>query len=121
MIGDKIRMGRENKGLSREHFAALLEMDVRTYEKIEHNKRDLQLMEVQKIADALELTPSELLFGEPKLVFENCTQNVSLYNSGTVNNQNIETLKSIYDELIMVLKQEIADKNKIIELLQNKQ
>lgn len=92
-IGDKIRLARENKGRSREYLAQLLELDVRTVGKIENNERDLGLREASKIAKALDLTPQELIFGEPRLVFENCHQNGEmgmLYNAGTLHHSGIE-------------------------------
>lgn len=60
IIGDKIKIAREHKGLSREHLATVLNMDVRTYEKIENNKRDLHLSEVEKIAKTLEILKAPL-------------------------------------------------------------
>ncbi len=103
-IGDKLKLARENKGLSREHLASIANMDVRTYEKVENNKRDLKISELEKFSNALEISLPELLFGEPRLVFENCNQNVSVYNNGTVNYQNYEAIIAAHEETIAALK-----------------
>lgn len=60
-IGYKIHKAREDKGLSREHLASILGMDVPTYEKIENNHRDISLKEVEKIAGALGTTSQVLI------------------------------------------------------------
>ncbi len=118
-IGDKLKLARENKGLSREHLAAIADMDVRTYEKIENNKRDPHLSEIEKFSKALEISAAELLFGEPRLVFENCNQPLG-YNTGTVYYQSIEEIKTVYEKLIKAKDEIIEEKDKIIELLKNK-
>jgi len=119
-LGDKIKLTRENRGSSREHLAALLDMDVRTYEKIENNKRDISLSETEKIANGLDISMQELLFGEPKLVFENCNENVSLYNSGTLNYQSTKEIHEIYESQINFLQNQLAEKDKQIDQLTKK-
>lgn len=118
MIGEKIRKARENKGLAREYVAELLQLDVRTYEKIENNKRDLQLSEVEKLAKLLDVSAQELIFGEPRLVFENCTQNSSVYyNNGTVHYQQSEELAAMRLAIITILELpiiNIKDKEKLL-------
>ncbi len=110
-IGDKIRKARENKNLGRDYLAAQLDMDKRTLEKIENNQRDVHLKEVVAIAKELELTPEELLFGEPKLVFEHCNHNGAVYNSGTVNFQSLAEVRALYESVISRLEKVIAEKD----------
>lgn len=117
-IGDKIRKARENKNLSRDYLANVLNMDVRTFEKIENNQRDIHLKEATELAKALELTPEALLFGEPRLVFERCNQNGAVYNNGTVNHQSIKEVKALYESVITRLEKIISDKDALIEALQ---
>lgn len=116
LIGDKIKRKREDVGLSRDHMAAVLNVDPRTYEQIENNKREPKLSEIDKIAEEFRITPLELQYGEPRLVFENCNQHGSVYGGGTVNYQNPETLKAEYEKRIAALERTIQDKDEIIKL-----
>ena len=54
------------------------------------------------------------------LVFQNCNENISLYNDGTINYHNIESIRKLYEEFILSLKQNIEQKDEIINLLRKK-
>ena len=116
-IGEKIRKARENNEYSREYLAAILNLDKRTIEKIETNQRDIHWQEIKKISEVLEITPQELLFGEPRLIFENChpQHGSSVYHTGEVHYQPQYELNNA-NELILALKQTIRDKEEIISL-----
>ncbi len=117
-IGDKIRKAREHKNLSRGYLAEILHMDIRTFERIENNQRDLHLKEAARLAEALDLTPESLLFGEPKLIFERNALHGAASASGTAPLSSISEVASMYERVITKLEKIIADKDVVIETLQ---
>ena len=62
-FGNRVRELRLSKGLSQESFAARCELD-RTYVGgIERGERNLALLNIESIANALDITLSELMKG----------------------------------------------------------
>ncbi|MBI1289228.1 MAG: helix-turn-helix domain-containing protein [Flavobacteriales bacterium] len=62
-LGERIRVLRKTKGLSQEKFAAICELD-RTYiAGIELGKRNVSLLNIEKIASGLELRLEQLFEG----------------------------------------------------------
>lgn len=63
IFGERVRTLRTKKSISQEQLADLAELD-RTYiSGIERGVRNVSLLNIVKIADALEVTPSDLLKG----------------------------------------------------------
>ena len=63
IFGDRVRAFRVKRGISQEHLAELSELD-RTYiSGIERGTRNVSLINIVRIADALEIKPSDLLKG----------------------------------------------------------
>lgn len=63
IFGERVRAIRAKRGISQERLADLAELD-RTYiSGIERGIRNVSLMNIVKIADALDIKPSELLKG----------------------------------------------------------
>jgi transcriptional regulator with XRE-family HTH domain len=63
ILGDRVRSTRAKRGISQEQLADLAELD-RTYiSGVERGIRNISLLNIVKIADALEVNPSELLKG----------------------------------------------------------
>ena len=63
LFGDRLRSLRAKKGLSQEQLAGLADLD-RTYiSGIERGIRNISLLNIVKIAQALEVKPSDLLKG----------------------------------------------------------
>lgn len=60
MIGDNVKKIREEKGLTIEKLAYKAEISARTVNRIEHNK-DFRLSNLQKIANALNVSIEEIL------------------------------------------------------------
>ncbi len=60
-LGVSIRAARKAKGLSQEALAALADIDRSYMGGIERGEHNLAIMNLLKIADALEVTPSKLL------------------------------------------------------------
>lgn len=62
-IGDRVRELRQKKGLSQEKFSHLCDLD-RTYiASIEKGNRNVSVVNIEKIAKALQITISELFKG----------------------------------------------------------
>ena len=63
ILGDRVRSIRAKRGISQEQLADLAELD-RTYiSGVERGIRNISLLNIVKIAEALEVNPSELLKG----------------------------------------------------------
>lgn len=62
-FGRRIQVLRKEKGLSQEKFALMIDMDRTYYASVEAGKRNISLMNIQKIADGLGVSLSEL-FGD---------------------------------------------------------
>jgi len=59
-VGDKIRELRTNTGLSQEKFAAKIDMDRTYFASVELGKRNIAIINLEKIANGLGVTLSEL-------------------------------------------------------------
>ena len=92
-------------------------MSLRTYYKIENNEKSPTLEELNLIASKLGVSSEELIYGEPKIVFENCNQKM-FFNNGTIHYQSPEELKAFYDKRILEQKVEIIFLRKQVEMLQ---
>lgn len=62
-FGNRVQQLRKERGLSQEKFALQIEMD-RTYlASVEKGKRNISLLNINKIANGLEITLEELFRG----------------------------------------------------------
>lgn len=82
---------RKELGLSQEYVAGLLDISVTSYRKIENGKTSLYNKKVLKLAEILDTSPSELLFGYTlpeerqsvlKEEYEKGVESLSLRNKG---------------------------------------
>lgn len=62
-LGKRIRELRHNKGLSQEKFALLIDMDRTYFATVEMGKRNVSLKNIEKIANGLNISISELFDG----------------------------------------------------------
>ena len=61
IFGEKLRAIRKEKGLSQESLALLCDLD-RTYiGGVERGERNISLVNIQRVASALDISPKELL------------------------------------------------------------
>ncbi len=61
-IGSRIRTLRKETGLSQEKFAAKIGMDRTYFASVELGKRNISIINLEKIADGLNVSLSELFF-----------------------------------------------------------
>jgi transcriptional regulator with XRE-family HTH domain len=106
-IGNKIRLLREERGLSQENMAAALEMTQSNYARLEKDDNRISVPRLQVIAKTLEITVTEL-------VGEKANNVVNQHN----NQEAITYLQSTFQadrEHIQTLKEEIAFLKKLLE------
>ena len=59
-FGQKIQLLRKARGMSQEKFALLIDMDRTYYASVEAGKRNISLINIQKIATGLGVTIAQL-------------------------------------------------------------
>ena len=59
-LGDRIKELRKETGLSQEKFALKIDMDRTYFATVESGKRNISLQNIEKIANGLNITISEL-------------------------------------------------------------
>ncbi len=62
-IGDRIRELRKETGLSQEKFAAKIGMDRTYYASVELGKRNISIVNLEKIAQGLGMSLSDMFLG----------------------------------------------------------
>lgn len=62
-LGNRIKELRQKTGLSQEKFALKIEMDRTYFASVEAGKRNVAIVNIQKIAKGLGVTLSELFLG----------------------------------------------------------
>jgi transcriptional regulator with XRE-family HTH domain len=62
-FGERIRELRKKTGLSQEKFALKIEMDRTYFATVESGKRNISLLNIEKIADGLGISISQLFEG----------------------------------------------------------
>ncbi len=60
LFGNRVRALRKSKGLSQEKLALQIGMDRTYFASVELGKRNISLLNLQKIAEGLDITLSEL-------------------------------------------------------------
>lgn len=59
-FGERIKQIRLSKGISQEKFALSIEMDRTYYASVENGKRNISIVNIEKIAKGLEVSLEEL-------------------------------------------------------------
>lgn len=62
-LGERIKQLRQEKGLSQEKFALLIEMDRTYFATVESGKRNISIRNIEKISKGLGISLSELFLG----------------------------------------------------------
>lgn len=62
-LGERIKQIRLSKGISQEKFALSIEMDRTYYASVESGKRNISIINIEKIANGLEVSLEELFKG----------------------------------------------------------
>ena len=62
-LGERIKQIRLSKGISQEKFALSIEIDRTYYASVESGKRNISIINIEKIANGLEISLEELFKG----------------------------------------------------------
>jgi transcriptional regulator with XRE-family HTH domain len=115
-IGNNIRAIRLEKKLEIKQVAAMLDISIQAYGKIENGKTDLNISRLFEIANLLKVEFAQILHTNGDTLHFN-SQN----NSGGYHVQKVGVLNTVDDSLIKVVKDAIDSFNKLlIVLLKNK-
>ncbi len=120
VIGNKLRKLRMEKGYSQDYLAEVLEVSQKTYSNMENNKSSISIDALKKIAEEYKINLIELLSDDKVNAQNNSLRESSSLQVGIIINHLTEELLNQMKERIEELKKTISEKNKLIELLENK-
>jgi transcriptional regulator with XRE-family HTH domain len=115
MYGDKIRLIREMRGLSQENVATLLGIGQNSYSRIETNQAKLDVKMLEKIADALGVSPMDILSTQPAII--NFQSNKGTQQSIGYVEHFDSGKQELYEKMLGDKDREIERLNNIIEKL----
>lgn len=111
-IGNKIRILREIKGISKKEVAINLGISQQAYQKIENGQTKITIDKIQNIANTLNMDFDHLINFNPSNYLFQCSQ------SGVFNTNNITNDNSKMDELIKAKNRVILEQEERIKLLE---
>jgi transcriptional regulator with XRE-family HTH domain len=118
-IGHKIKKLRELKNLTQEHMANSIGISQGAYSRMELGETEITYSKLEKISEELGLKPEEIIAFNESVVF-----NVMNNQTGTglvINNSQLsEGEKNLYEQQILLLKEENTHLKKVIEGLINR-
>ncbi len=116
-IGQKIKQIRELRKITREVMASELGMSLPGYSRIERNEVDVSVERANQIAQVLGISLSELINFDEKYIFNNYATN---QNAFVINSQVTAENIKMYENIIEILKNQLAEKDRTIQTLLNK-
>jgi transcriptional regulator with XRE-family HTH domain len=118
-IGHKIKKLRELKNLTQEHMANSIGISQGAYSRMELGETEITYSKLEKISEELGLKPEEIIAFNESVVF-----NVMNNQTGTglvINNSQVsDGEKNLYEQQILLLKEENTHLKKVIEGLINR-
>ena len=118
-IGNKIKKLRELKNLTQEHMANSIGISQGAYSRMELGETEITYSKLEKISEELGLKPEEIIAFNESVVF-----NVMNNQTGTglvINNSQLsDGEKNLYEQQILLLKEENTHLKKVIEGLINR-
>lgn len=119
-IGQKLRKLRNEKGFSQEFLADRLNISQKTYSNMENDRTPITVEILKQLSSELEVDMIDLITDSKIIVQYNISKDTSTFN-GVVNNNFPEELVNQLKERIIDLKNQLLDKDKLIDFLQKKQ
>jgi transcriptional regulator with XRE-family HTH domain len=113
-IGDNIKKFRELKNITREIMSAELSMSLSGYSKIERNEVDLTISKVQKIAEVLGVSLSQILNFDASQIFNVSNSNLVQGMGAKVENMHFHP-DEFKDKYIKMLEEENERLKKLVK------
>ena len=118
-IGHKIKKLRELKNLTQEHMANSIGISQGAYSRMELGETEITYSKLEKISEELGLKPEEIIAFNESVVFN--VMNNQTGNGLVINNSQLsDGEKNLYEQQILLLKEENTHLKKVIEGLINK-
>ena len=118
-IGHKIKKLRELKNLTQEHMANSIGISQGAYSRMESGETEITYSKLEKISEELGLKPEEIIAFNESVVFN--VMNNQTGNGLVINNSQLsEGEKNLYEQQILLLKEENTHLKKVIEGLINR-
>ncbi|WP_394758950.1 helix-turn-helix domain-containing protein [Flavobacterium sp.] len=114
-IGAKVKKARENKGLSQEKMAEMLNISQSKYSRFESNSTFLDWDKIPVLADALDLKITDLISNDKNIFYIHKPNN----QSGYIENQTISNTDNL-NKVVELYEKVIQEKEEIISLLKSR-
>ncbi|MBP6091054.1 MAG: helix-turn-helix transcriptional regulator [Crocinitomicaceae bacterium] len=118
-IGHKIKKLRELKNLTQEHMANSIGITQGAYSRMELGETEITYSKLEKISEELGMKPEDVIAFNESVVFN--VMNNQTGNGLVINNSQLsDTEKNLFEQQIILLKEENAHLKKVIESLLSK-
>ena len=118
-IGHKIKKLRELKNLTQEHMANSIGITQGAYSRMELGETEITYSKLEKISEELGMKPEDVIAFNESVVFN--VMNNQSGNGLVINNTQLsDTEKNLFEQQIILLKEENAHLKKVIESLLNR-
>lgn len=118
-IGHKIKKLRELKNLTQEHMANSIGISQGAYSRMELGETEITYSKLEKISEELGMKPEEVIAFNESVVFN--VMNNETGNGLVINNSQFSEIeKNLFEQQIVLLKEENAHLKKVIEGLLNR-
>ncbi len=107
-ISGKIRKMRELKGFSQDYMALKLKMSQNNYSKLELGKSKVDINQLERISEILEVDLIKLIEFDENIIFNNNNQSGGNF-AQTINQELSEKLIAMYEEKIRNLERIISE------------
>lgn len=122
-IGEKIAELRKERKFTQKDVAQKLNIDVRTLRNIENGSVEPTIDKIEKLAELFKIDINDIVSYKQssinQKIYNDNSQDHSKNNAYIIEIKNEKLLES-YQQQIELLKNQIADKNEIINFLKNK-
>ena len=118
-IGHKIKKLRELKNLTQQHMANSIGISQGAYSRMELGETEITYSKLEKISEELGLKPEDVIAFNESVVFN--VMNNQTGNGLVINNSQLsDGEKNLYEQQILLLKEENTHLKKVIEGLINR-
>jgi transcriptional regulator with XRE-family HTH domain len=118
-LGHKIKKLRELKNLTQEHMANSIGISQGAYSRMELGETEITYTKLEKISEELGMKPEEVIAFNESVVFN--VMNNQTGNGLVINNSQLsEAEKNLFEQQIILLKEENTHLKKVIEGLLNR-